>query len=76
MACRSDEPIRPGLCQIVPLTAGQAFELNNLLVHAVRNEGPDDRIHLILDVAEKPPAERLKLKPGQACLYAKNHVVC
>ena len=74
--CRLDEPLRPGLCQVVPLAVGQAFELNNLLVHAVRNEGPEDRLHLVLDVAEQPAAERLKLRAGQTCLYAKNQIVC
>ena len=60
----------------MPLAVGQAFELNNMLVHAVRNEGPEERLHLILDVAEEPVKGRLTLKPGQKCLYAKDHIVC
>ena len=58
------------------MVVGLAFELNNLLVHTVRNEGPEERLHLILDVAEEPVKKRIKLKPGQRCLYAKNHIVC
>lgn len=31
------------------LAAGEAWEINNRKLHAVRNTGADDRIHLILD---------------------------
>jgi hypothetical protein len=34
------------------LEEGQAYELNNLKPHAVRNEGSTDRIHLIFEVME------------------------
>lgn len=41
------------------LEVGQAYELNNMTRHAVRNDGPTDRIHLIFeyyDVDQPPPA--------------------
>jgi len=38
----------------VPPRAGYAFELNNLMLHHVINNGPEDRIHFIFDYA--PPA--------------------
>lgn len=37
------------------LAVGEAYELNNLLDHAVVNEGDDDRYHLIFDYV--PPQE-------------------
>lgn len=38
--------------QAVIMQEGQAYELNNLLVHSVRNNGDEDRIHLIFDYME------------------------
>jgi hypothetical protein len=38
----------------VPPRAGFAFELNNLMLHHVTNNGSEDRIHFIFDYA--PPA--------------------
>jgi len=38
----------------VPPRAGYAFELNNLMLHHVINNGSEDRIHFIFDYA--PPA--------------------
>jgi len=39
----------------VPPRPGYAFELNNLMLHHVINDGPDDRIHFIFDYA--PPLD-------------------
>lgn len=37
------------------LEPGEAYEINNLLMHDVSNSGPDDRIHFIFDYA--PPRQ-------------------
>lgn len=41
------------------LPAGEAFEVNNMAVHAVRNDGDSDRIHLIFEYydADQPDPE-------------------
>ncbi|GAA0283287.1 hypothetical protein GCM10009127_25930 [Alteraurantiacibacter aestuarii] len=36
----------------VHLTPGRAWEVNNLIRHGGRNDGPEDRIHLIFEVFE------------------------
>ncbi len=48
----------------INMLEGEIIELNNRLQHSVRNEGKDDRIHLILDW----------VVPGeQCCCSYKNH---
>jgi hypothetical protein len=41
------------------LPVGEAFEVNNMAVHAVRNDGDSDRIHLIFEYydADQPDPE-------------------
>lgn len=36
------------------LAVGQAYELDNMRIHAVENRSPIDRIHLIVDYFEAP----------------------
>ncbi len=54
---------------------GTVFELNNRLKHFVKNESGQDRIHLVVDVAEGP-RERTKLRVGQRCEYSHGDIVC
>jgi len=54
---------------------GTVFELNNRLKHYVKNESDQDRIHLVVDVAEGP-RERTKLRVGQRCDYTHGDIVC
>jgi len=42
---------------------GQAYEINNLLMHSVANKGTTDRIHFIFDYV---PADREPLPAGKA----------
>ncbi len=50
--------------ETINMCAGQLFEINNRRVHSVHNNGPDDRVHLILDF----------VLPGeQCCCGAKHH---
>lgn len=47
------------------LPAGEAFEVNNMAVHAVRNDGDSDRIHLIFEYydADQPDPEWIGQAP-------------
>ena len=54
---------------------GSVFELNNRLKHHVQNASDQDRIHLVVDVAESP-RERTKLRVGQRCEYTHGTIVC
>lgn len=42
--------------QRLVLAVGQAYELDNMRIHAVTNRSPIDRIHLIVDYFEEPAA--------------------
>jgi len=48
---------------------GEAFEFNNVALHAVRNLGDSNRVHLIIDWVEKPVEKHMtvRLKPRQQC---------
>lgn len=63
-------------CVELPLQEGAAFEFNNALLHAVRNQGPGMRVHLLIDVGSKHVRSPLVLKQGQVCHYVKGHVDC
>ena len=52
------------------------FELNNMLPHALRNEGPGPRLHLIIDIAEREPSRITTLRKGQVCAYVRGAVKC
>ena len=63
-------------CIELPLREGEAFEFNNALPHAVRNEGPEGRVHLLIDVADHHVTAVTRLQPGQVCNYVKGEVDC
>lgn len=73
---RRAETVRPEECINLPLREGQAFEFNNALAHAVRNEGPGDRVHLVIDVAERHYDRATRLRKGQVCQYIGGRVNC
>jgi len=54
----------------VKSNAGEVYEFNNALAHAVRNLG-SSRIHLIIDWTEEPIEESaiVKLSPGDLCAH-------
>lgn len=54
---------------------GTVFELNNRLKHHVKNDGHEDRIHMVVDVAEEP-RPRQQLEVGQLCTYVRGQVTC
>ena len=45
------------------LPAGEAFEVNNMAVHAVRNDGDSDRIHLIFEYYDADQVEPSWIEP-------------
>ena len=53
--------------------AGEVYEFNNALGHAVRNLGKS-RVHLIIDWMEEPIEESTvrKVNPGDICAYPRN----
>jgi len=52
---------------------GGVFEINNAIMHQVTNEGPNERVHLLLDWSETArPNAFTKLRAGQECRYAGN----
>lgn len=53
----------------IPVEVGAAFEINNAVPHLVANSATRERVHLLLDWAEKPLTCG-RLKPGQRCVYA------
>ena len=61
--------------QQVALAEGDVFELNNNLPHMVDNDSRTSRIHLIVDVSERPH-KRTQLRPGQVCRYEPPDVIC
>lgn len=60
----------------LPLQEGAAFEFNNALLHAVRNQGPGMRVHLLIDVGATHTRAPTVLKKGQVCTYVKGHINC
>lgn len=52
----------------IPIVEGHVFEINNAIKHRVSNEGPHERIHLLIDIAEEPLVYH-QLHPGEVCLY-------
>ena len=52
----------------LPVAPGDAFEINNAIPHRVDNSRELERVHLLLDVGERP-MECAELRPGQRCLY-------
>lgn len=64
-----------GDCVTLNTDEGVVFELNNRLKHYVKNESDEDRIHLVVDVAEEP-RERTLLRVGQVCRYEHGEIKC
>lgn len=62
-------------CWPIILEEGQAFEINNGLLHQVENNSNVTRIHLIIDVAETPRGRTL-LPAGTVCHYTPLAVAC
>jgi len=50
---------------LVPVDEGRVFELNNIYPHFVSNDGPHERIHLLIDYVENPIPKYKALRPGQ-----------
>ena len=48
------------------------MQADNLVIHEVLNEQPESRVHLVVDVSERPAPERKLLQVGQVCTYASN----
>jgi hypothetical protein len=48
------------------------LQVDNLMLHEVTNSAEEARVHLVMDVAEQPVPERLRLQVGQSCLYTSN----
>ncbi|KAK9800752.1 hypothetical protein WJX73_006262 [Symbiochloris irregularis] len=69
-------PPRLEECVELPLREGAAFEFNNALLHAVRNQGPGMRVHLLIDVGSKHVRNPTVLQKGQVCHYVKGRVNC
>lgn len=55
--------------ETVHMGEGEIYEINNRRMHSVRNDGPEDRVHLIMDYVR--PGERCccgeKTRPRLAC---------
>ncbi|MFT5501091.1 MAG: quercetin dioxygenase-like cupin family protein [Woeseiaceae bacterium] len=49
--------------ETINMREGELFEINNRRVHAVHNDGPDDRVHLILDF----------VRSGERCCCGEKH---
>jgi len=62
-------------CVKLQTEEGTVFELNNRLKHYVKNDGHEDRIHMVVDVAEEP-RHRKRLEVGQLCHYSRGQVTC
>ena len=62
-------------CLPLQLEQDLVFELNNRLAHYVDNDGTEDRIHMVVDVAEESRA-RTPLKVGQRCIYVSGKIKC
>jgi len=62
-------------CSRLLYSEGDVFELNNARMHHLSNPGDISRIHLVVDVLERP-VERTVLHPGQVCKYVKRKIVC
>ncbi|GMI22287.1 hypothetical protein TeGR_g10947 [Tetraparma gracilis] len=58
----------------VRIAKGDVWEINNLFRHKVSNEGPNERIHLIMDLGEVPHTgeDWVKLEKGDACDYKES----
>ena len=54
---------------------GTVFELNNRLKHYVKNDGHEDRVHMVVDVAEEA-RPRHPLQVGQICRYSAGQIIC
>lgn len=54
------------------LEAGKAYEVNNIVSHGARNDGPEDRVHFIFEVYEgdyvRPTSETKAGRPADARL--------
>ena len=59
-------------CPDAPLTRRP---LRSFFKHSVVNSSDQDRIHLVVDVAETP-RERTPLQVGQLCGYKGGNIVC
>ncbi|GAX82193.1 hypothetical protein CEUSTIGMA_g9621.t1 [Chlamydomonas eustigma] len=70
-----DDVLRPGDCLPIPMEEGMVFEVNNRVLHRVRNESPLDRVQLVVDVAEEPRVPQ-DISPGAECEYVHANVVC
>lgn len=62
-------------CMKLHTEEGTVFELNNRLKHYVKNDGLEDRVHMVVDVAESP-RDRLPLQVGQICQYVGGSIKC
>ena len=70
------QSVRLDYCVDLPLQEGVAFEFNNALLHAVRNQGPGHRIHLVIDVSNSHQLNVQTLQRGQVCQYVRGKVKC
>ncbi|KAL4458606.1 hypothetical protein ABPG75_013471 [Micractinium tetrahymenae] len=75
-AASESGPVVPDSLPCLPIhvEVGLAFELNNRLPHRVMNGGDQERIHLLIDVAESPRQPR-QLRVGELCEYGQR-IVC
>uniref|UniRef100_A0A061SGE5 Aspartyl/asparaginy/proline hydroxylase domain-containing protein n=1 Tax=Tetraselmis sp. GSL018 TaxID=582737 RepID=A0A061SGE5_9CHLO len=62
-------------CSKLVYAEGDAFEFNNRRMHYLKNNGTEPRIHLVVDVVEKPVSRQL-LFPGQRCTYQFKKITC
>lgn len=63
------------VCHALPAVQSLVFEFNNRVPHQVRNAGPGDRVHVIIDVSEQPH-QRTSLLAGSQCDYQKLSMTC
>jgi hypothetical protein len=45
------------------------LQIDNLIIHTVINTAQEDRVHLVVDVAEHPTPPAMTLRKGQTCPY-------
>lgn len=58
---------------IVPVDEGRVFELNNIYPHFVSNDGPHERVHLLIDYVEHSIQKYKALRPGQELGFNQMH---
>ncbi|GLC58284.1 hypothetical protein PLESTB_001341600 [Pleodorina starrii] len=62
-------------CVQIPMAEGMVFELNNRVMHQVRNRSNLKRVQMVVDVSEEPRTPR-RLRPGTVCNYERAVMVC